>query len=445
MIANTIHINELIGGRIDPLQFHPERMNVIRAIKRGTWKKLKDVTINVKTITTKLSEGDIYVGLENIIGDTGEYISSNEKLTVSSAARFKKGDILFPKLRPYLNKVHIAQFDGCCSTEFHVFEAKDIHQDFLTIMLRSNMILAQTKHLMTGNTLPRLQTTDVENLLIPYPPMDTQRRIVEIYTNAQKARFNKRQEARIVLNGIDDYLLNKLDISLESKELNTNNYHIKLIDLIGGRLDVRYYNQTKSGGIVEVLNSSLYQTAPLSSLTKDIFQGVGKNETNDDTYVLLKVKNILQGNRIDYSDVEYVQSVPKNKILLGNDIISPFIGEAVRQNKFSIFDKICGNYTVDNNTGVIRLKDTVNAQYVCEYLCSCLGKMQIERLIGGGGVPFLGSNGAKKLIIIVPPIEIQNEIAKTIANIRNEADALINEGDALLEDAKHVVEKMIIG
>ena len=39
----------------------------------------------------------------------------------SSAVRFNKGDVLYGRLRPYLNKVWLAEFDGLCSAEFLVF------------------------------------------------------------------------------------------------------------------------------------------------------------------------------------------------------------------------------------------------------------------------------------------------------------------------------------
>lgn len=173
------NLSTLVGSRLDPLQFHPEKMEMIEKIKQKNWCKLKDVRSNVKTVSSKILPNEAYIGLENIDSYTGDYIPSKEKEAVSSAAKFKQGDILFPKLRPYLNKVHRAQFDGCCSTEFHVFEARNIHPDYLTIILRSSMILAQTKHLMTGNTLPRLQTTDVDNLILPFPETTIQEEIVK--------------------------------------------------------------------------------------------------------------------------------------------------------------------------------------------------------------------------------------------------------------------------
>lgn len=188
------NLSSLIGGRFDPQQFHNERIEMINHIKQRNWCRLKDVVNNIKTILSSLPQEGIYLGLENIDGNTGEYVLSNEKESISSAVFFKEGNILFPKLRPYLNKVYRAQFEGCCSTEFHVFEAHDINSDFLTIVLRSNMILAQTRHLMTGNTLPRLQTTDIDNLIIPYPDIKIQEEVVNtIFSIKNKAKRLKEE------------------------------------------------------------------------------------------------------------------------------------------------------------------------------------------------------------------------------------------------------------
>lgn len=192
-------LSSIIGGRFDPQQFHSERMRMIEQIQKGNWCRLKDVVTEVKTIMSSISKGDVYIGLENIEGETGDYIPSNEKLSISSAAQFKGGDILFPKLRPYLNKAYRTHFSGCCSTEFHVFEAHDIHPDFLIVVLRSCMILDQTKHLMTGNTLPRLQTADIDNLIIPYPDMEIQNEIVDYVSKVKTKAKSLQVEGNSIL------------------------------------------------------------------------------------------------------------------------------------------------------------------------------------------------------------------------------------------------------
>ena len=105
-----------------------------------------------------------------------------------------------------------------------------------------------------------------------------------------------------------------------------------------GRLDPDFYNPFFYI-FFDKLNKSKYDIVELADISKSIFQGVGKDETKDTKYTLLKVKNILPNNVIDYTNTEFVADVPENKILKEGDIISPFIGEAVRICKFSIFNQ----------------------------------------------------------------------------------------------------------
>ena len=98
-----------------------------------------------------------------------------------------------------INKVYLAEFDGVCSTEFHVMESKGCNNIYLSTFLRSKIVVNQTSYLMTGNTLPRLQTIDVENLLIPVPSNEIQNKIAEeIKARMQKAE-QLQKEAKEVL------------------------------------------------------------------------------------------------------------------------------------------------------------------------------------------------------------------------------------------------------
>jgi restriction endonuclease S subunit len=159
----------------------------------------------------------------------------------------------------------------------------------------------------------------------------------------------------------------------------------------------------------------------------------------------LKVKNITRNGDIDYADTEFVQDVPETKILLKGDIVSPFIGEAVRQCKFAIFDRDDEAFTVDNNTGVIRVDaGKANSRYVAEVLNSSVGKIQLEQLIGGGGVPFLGAANATKLQIPLPPIKTQEKIADKIISFREQMRTLRAQAAEVLEAAQQQVEQMIL-
>jgi len=193
--------SDAIEKRLDPMFFHPLRLRAIEAIKSANASvvPLSEAVKFRRELVSDIPENAPYVGLENIVSNSGEYIETNAKESISSAFVFKKGDVLFPKLRPYLNKVFYADFDGICSTEFHVFEAEKCDPYFLFSFLTRSVVVEQTSRLMTGNTLPRLQTEDIENLLIPIPNETTQEKIVAgVKTIYNKAR-NLRQEAETVI------------------------------------------------------------------------------------------------------------------------------------------------------------------------------------------------------------------------------------------------------
>lgn len=201
-IANRIFTaphKELAGWRFDPQALHPEREGCVDALRQLNTISLKLACLFVRDLQTEILEGATYIGLENIESNTGRYVPSTEKETVSSAFAFRKGQVLFPKLRPYLNKVFFAPFDGLCSTEFHVLEGRSVSSEFLALFLRSQVVVKQTKHLMSGNTLPRLQTEDIEDLLIPVVDSDIQEKIVNEANRRMIEAENLRSKAELAL------------------------------------------------------------------------------------------------------------------------------------------------------------------------------------------------------------------------------------------------------
>lgn len=207
----TTQWRELTGRRFDPQALHPERKACISELQRRPSHPLRKAASFGRDLRTEIPDGVIYVGLENIESNTGRYLPSSHKESVSSAFAFRKGQVLFPKLRPYLNKVFFAPFDGLCSTEFHVLEGVTINSEFLALFLRSQLVVKQTKHLMSGNTLPRLQTEDIESLLIPEVDADLQKRIVKEaarrIVKAEQLRAEAETELESAKQKIEAFLL----------------------------------------------------------------------------------------------------------------------------------------------------------------------------------------------------------------------------------------------
>jgi restriction endonuclease S subunit len=217
-IANRIFTSqrrELAGWRFDPQALDPEREACIAELQSRSSHPLYKAARFCRDLRTTIDQGAIYIGLENIESNTGRYLSSSEKESVSSAFAFRKGQILFPKLLPYLNKVFLAPFDGLCSTEFHVLEGVTTSSEFLTLFLRSQLVVKQTKHLMSGNTLPRLQTEDIEDLLVPEVDALLQKRIVDEASQrmieAERLRTEAETELETAKRRIEAMLLGEVE------------------------------------------------------------------------------------------------------------------------------------------------------------------------------------------------------------------------------------------
>jgi hypothetical protein len=163
------------NGRLNAEFFHPERVQTVRLIVDGGTPshRVDAVADFVKEKQTGITPGDNYVGLANVERDTGELVSANiedDDLPTGDVVCFRAGDVLFAKLRPYLNKVHLAEADGVCSPEFFVLRPRaGVRAEYLAAILRSQLTLTQTRHMAGGNTHPRLTPADVHAMFVPVP------------------------------------------------------------------------------------------------------------------------------------------------------------------------------------------------------------------------------------------------------------------------------------
>ena len=178
--------------------YHPERMAALNALKNNS-SMITDrlsgvVNFNRKTVST--ADNSNYLGLAGVESHTGELSGVQEEAS-GQAFAYEQGDILYGRLRPYLNKVIVAEKSGICSTEFHVMRVIDpsaILPEYVAAILRSDLTLSQTRHMMTGNTHPRISNDDVRNLYIPVPDITVQKIIVEeLRTRRLEARRLKNE------------------------------------------------------------------------------------------------------------------------------------------------------------------------------------------------------------------------------------------------------------
>jgi type I restriction enzyme S subunit len=436
-----------LEGRIDPHQYHHERINAIKAIKaKNKTANLYQLVSSAKQITTEINSQDIYIGLENVVSHTGEYLATADKQSISSAGVFKKGQILFPKLRPYLNKVHLAEFDGICSTEFHIFNAKNINAEFLAIYLRSDLVVNQTKHLMTGNTLPRLQTEDIQKLPVPLVSSETQSQIVAFYKSAYNRKQQKEHQAQALLDSVDEYLLDALGIILPEKDssLEKRIFTVPLSKLTGGRFDSQFYAELPD------LNgySKLSSFATVSG-GKRLPLGEGyENEITN--YLYLRVADINNIGEIDFQGIRYISQTAfdlleryeiTNKelaISIAGTIGRICLVDGIEKGKRAILTENCAKISLKTNAitanffEILLNLPIVQKQIELGYIQTTIAKLGLERI--------------KNLYLPpIPSIEKQNEIATHISQIRAQAKQLQVEAASILATTKADIERIILG
>ena len=121
--------------------------------------------------------------LEDIEKDTGIVLYKKQKRDREIKGvrhSFDNGNILYSKLRTYLNKVLIAPSEGYCTTEIVPIQCHNsVLPEFLCSWLRSSYFLVYTQSCGYGVKMPRLSTTDAKNGIVPLPPLQEQRRIIE--------------------------------------------------------------------------------------------------------------------------------------------------------------------------------------------------------------------------------------------------------------------------
>jgi len=188
-----------IGNSLSADYFHPERIRAIKQIQSLPNAALHTL-VNFHRDVIKIPDNTRYIGLASVASHTGQLTEAIETAS-GQCFTFKKGDVLFGRLRPYLNKVWLTTFDGVCSTEFHVmrsFNTAALRPEYLAVVMRTHLIVAQTKHMMTGNTHPRLANDDVINLLIPLTDQETQQQIVTATLEQQAEAAELRVHAETV-------------------------------------------------------------------------------------------------------------------------------------------------------------------------------------------------------------------------------------------------------
>lgn len=362
----------------------------------------------------------------------------------------KKGDILFARIEPSIfNKKYIFVNDlgldayAFTSTEFYIVKPKSaINTNFLFYMFFTDSVYNQILGKTTGSTgRRRLDKGVFENLLIPFPSIENQNKIVSLMQSAYQQKKQKAQEADNLINSIDDFVLDELGIKLP--ELQDKKCFVVNSEGIEGRIDPYYYKPSFSD-MYNVLNVSKYPVFDFKELLHDVKNGVEIRTYCEGGYRYLRVTDLSETGVVD-KDPRYVsvEEIPDRIKLSTNDFL---ISRSGSLGLVSIVTKDMLDYILSSHIFKITIDtNKLNPFYLQAFFRSKIGQFQFFHKNNGGIVPEINQEALKSIKVAVPPLDIQNKIADEVKRRMAQAEKMRIEAAQIIETAKQEVEKIILG
>ena len=308
---------------------------------------------------------------------------------------------------------------------------------FLNLALGQSLAIRE----VTGGTRPALDYKALYSLRIILPPTNIQNHIVSIMRSAYAQKDRKEQEADALLDSIDDYVLKELEIEMPAVE-EKKCFVIYAGEMAGRRVDPRFH-QSKYQAVTRVLESSKYSITRLSTLITDLKNGVEIRTYSNHGYRYLRVSD-LGKNGIENHDPRYVDvdEIPERVRLTDNSFL---ISRSGSLGLVSVIEDEIRNTVLGSDIFKVELDtESVHPRYLETFFRSQIGQILIFQLNSGSIIPRLDQPAVKSLNVVVPPFDVQEKIADEAMRRRSEAAKLIQEADAIVEQAKERVERMLL-
>lgn len=397
-----------------------------------------------------------FIGMEHIESQSMRLLGTvpAEQLK-SSSVHFQRGDVLYGRLRPYLNKVLVPPFEDLCSAEFIVFSHREeINSSWLAYLLNSSDFVNFASHLNSGDR-PRVDFDQVGEYRLVLSPRQEQERIVaeiekqftrlDAATAAQKrVRANLKRYRASVLKAACEGKLVPTEAELARKDGRDYEPADKLLDRILRERRARWEADTLAKMIAsgnapkddrwkqKYSEPSAPDTTGLPAVpagwcwtslnqlkTRSIYgPRFSSEDYSEDGIIVLRTTDISQTGRVDVSHAPRLklseEEFDKFQLRQG-DLVFTRTGATV--GKIAIFNDtiraIPGAYLIH-----YRLALTEHVPwYVYRFFQSDAGQQALSRGTRGIGQPNLNAPTIEAIPIPLPPLDEQKRIEKRLDEI----------------------------
>ena len=401
--------------------------------KGWNFDRFKDVAALRSERTDEASEVEDYLELEDLESGSGRILNRRNTMTVvSDVTVFKTGDVLFGKLRPYLEKYYVAEFDGKCTGEILAFKPERIASRFLFYCLASPWFIERCNLLAYGAKMPRVNwPTQLAQFNLPLPPLPEQQRIAT-YLDASCAAIDAAVSAK----------RRQLD-TLEALRKSI----IQRAVTFGIEANPKL-RQVNSDWIREV--PSHWDVCRVKRVVARMDHGIGVSTGDEGRYPVLKMGNVQDGE-IQFVKLDFIDEVDDNLILERGDLLYNRTNSPDQVGKAAIFRKSRADaITFASYLVRLRVNHRVNAWYL-NYVLNSSGFLAFARRLAVPSVQQSNLNSTRyaQMFIPLPPIEEQ----KAILSFLNEKTAAVDtvvatiqtQIDTLIAYRKSLIHECVTG
>lgn len=446
-----------IEGRLEPEFYRPSLSSLEKRIRSLATHRLRDYALSLAGgATPKKSESDKYYSdSENGIPflrvqnlqtngelslDDCVYINEDTHNGLLKRSQVAEGDLLVKITgvgRMAVASVAPKGFVGNTNQHMVVIKTGDVSlSNYLARYLNLDVVEKIASRHSTGGTRPALDYPSLKSLPIiegiDFSPID----------NAIKQSKEKEHKVQQLLDSIDTYLLDELGVSLPEvrNELKDRVFLLNRSEL-EERLDPRF---NKDYSIFKHLPSNY----PWTTLNDVIINNgqYGANESAKDYSIgdvrYIRITDIDEWGNLKQTDKKSASHIESAYLLNYNDILFARSGSVGRCyiHKDMSEPSIFAGYLIrfEFNTNMI------DSDYLFYYCNSKIYKFWVNTIQRPAVQANINAEEYRRMLIPLPPLHKQQEIAAHIAGIRQQAKALQEEGKRILETAKQEVERMIM-
>ena len=336
---------------------------------------------------------------------------------------FKKGNVLYSKLRTYLNKVLVADKDGSCTTEIIPFSLYGgICAKYISFVLRSKYFVDYAIQCGYGVKMPRLSTTDAHNGLIPLPPLKEQLRIVRAIEE-YICTIDMIDNDKVELLSLSSNLKNKiLQFAISGKLVPQDPADepaeelLRRINPSAVPADKSHYRQLPNGWCCCRLGDLMDFQSSLSYTKHDIMPtGIR----------IIRGGNVKDGRILLMEDDVFISTSLQNEaseIKKGDIIMVASTGSETLIGKTGFADGNYPNSYIGAFLRIIRPKTNVMPQFINLVMNSAQFKKHIRKEAKGSNINNVKKSTVIDFIVPLPPYNEQCRIVEAIESINRRID-----------------------